>query len=233
MTLILRIETSPSPQSRTEYHYEGGVLVIGRGEDADWRLNDPDNFISRSHVRVSMDGDDYIATDSSRSGLFVDGSPRPLGPGNRQRLENKMRLRLGDVVIIALITSSDEVADQVPSWDSEREKVNVLTSASKETIEHLNEDPFFSTPAKIAKPEPKPKDLPDPFETSDRVKSIAETEREVAAHPDDPFMLQPDRTYDEPEVTIENQKVPHRVEVETQPQNSAPQPLPPEHTRRF
>ncbi|MEM7060511.1 MAG: type VI secretion system-associated FHA domain protein TagH [Pseudomonadota bacterium] len=222
MTLVLKIESSTSPQPRTEYRYDGGVLVIGRGEDADWRLNDPDNFISRSHCRVSMDGDDYVVTDTSRGGLLVDGSPRPLGPGNIQRLENKMRLRLGDLVIVAQIEAPDQDASLAPQPTVEPEHVSSKSNGKTKAFEPLKEDPFFSTSARQVSTEPKPKDLPDPFEVTEQATSIAEAESEVAAHPDDPFKMDPFSPAEEIERAKPEEQAEPRTEVRTEPQIAKP-----------
>ena len=179
MTLILRIESSPFPQTQTEYRYNGGILVIGRGEDADWRLNDPDQHISRNHCRVSMDGDDYLITDASRGGLFVDGSQRPLGAGNAQRLENKMRLRLGDLVLVTQIDEigSKDVEDLASDEPPQPGFQEPPAGEGTEGVSGLNNDPFFSSPVKKIVRESKPESLPDPFDTTTPDIAVAARER--------------------------------------------------------
>ncbi len=99
MTVRLVIEHATHPQRETSRTWEGGELVIGRGQDAGWQLDDPDQFLSRRHAIVSDIGGVPHVTDASRGGLFVDGAAAPLGPGNTRALEDGMRLRLGDFVL--------------------------------------------------------------------------------------------------------------------------------------
>jgi serine/threonine protein kinase len=61
------------------------VLVVGRGEDCDLRLNDPS--VSRVHARITLlDGRVYLEDAGSRWGTLVNGIPtesRELTPGDR------------------------------------------------------------------------------------------------------------------------------------------------------
>jgi pSer/pThr/pTyr-binding forkhead associated (FHA) protein len=84
-------------QGRTFSLAEGQTLVIGRGETASARLNDP--FASRSHCRVEVDGGKYRLTDAgSRSGTLVNGQPIAkceVKPGDLLRIGNtELRFRL-------------------------------------------------------------------------------------------------------------------------------------------
>jgi type VI secretion system protein ImpI len=96
--VVIVLEHAPTPQRETRRVYHGGQMSIGRGDDADWRIDDPDMFVSRKHCVISDDSGAPTATDASTGGLFVDGATTPLGAGNSARLENDMRLRMGDFV---------------------------------------------------------------------------------------------------------------------------------------
>ncbi len=142
--LILILEHAPTPQRESRRVYFGGGLSIGRGDDADWQIDDPDMFVSRKHCVISDEGGVPTVTDASRGGLFVDGASQPLGPGNSVALEHDMRLRLGDFVIRV------EMEDAGPK-----------TAAPKS---HGGAFSFEFAPAK--EPEERrdrPKDLPAPF----------------------------------------------------------------------
>lgn len=99
MSIRLVIENAPHSQSQMERTFEGGELTIGRGNDADWQIDDPDQFVSRKHCVISEDDGGYKVTDASRGGVFIDGASTPLGAGNSAVLEHGMRLRLGDIVL--------------------------------------------------------------------------------------------------------------------------------------
>ena len=110
MTLRLIIEHAPHPQRSVERLLEAGDLSIGRGAECDWQLDDPDMFISRKHCVISGQDGQFTVTDASRGGLFLDGRDKPLGAGVAARLENGMRLRMGDLVIRAELVAVRPVA---------------------------------------------------------------------------------------------------------------------------
>ncbi len=99
MTLKLIFEHMPTPQQTAEWTYHGGQMSIGRGDDADWQIDDPEKYVSRKHLVVSDETGQPMVTDASTGGLFVDGASEPLGAGNAVPLEDGMRLRFGDFVM--------------------------------------------------------------------------------------------------------------------------------------
>ncbi|MEO0916189.1 MAG: type VI secretion system-associated FHA domain protein TagH [Pseudomonadota bacterium] len=146
MEMRLILEHAPTSQAVTEMAFQGGQMTVGRGQDADWRIHDPDNFISRKHFVVSSEGDHVVITDASSGGLFVDGATEALGPGNSVRVEDGMRLRFGDFV--ARIETGAARAD-TPRPDNAK-------AAS----------PFdfaFEAPEETAGPTERPDTLPEPF----------------------------------------------------------------------
>ncbi|WP_299987984.1 type VI secretion system-associated FHA domain protein TagH [uncultured Ruegeria sp.] len=147
MSVTLTLESAPHAQSETQKTYLGGQMVIGRGDECDWRLDDPEMFISRRHLILTDESGELTALDASSGGLFIDGSSEPLGTGNSVKLEHQMRLRLGDFVIcIDLHGAEVQKTPQPPS----------------------SSDTFFDfgTPEmQDNTPKERPKDLPDPFGT--------------------------------------------------------------------
>lgn len=177
MSVTLTLENAPHAQSETQKTYLGGQMLIGRGEECDWRLDDPDMFISRKHLILTDESGELAVLDASSGGLFVDGSPEPLGTGNSRRLEHQMRLRLGDFVI--RVDLHDTAADETPAQQPARDGFfdfgtpEVQDTASKERPKELP-DPFGTKSAsgdwdKWAEPDepsapPRPLDQRDPFE---------------------------------------------------------------------
>lgn len=177
MALRLIIEHAPAPQPETERLLEAGDLSIGRGAECDWRIEDPEMFVSRKHCVISGEDGRFQVTDASRGGLFLDGADTPLGAGNSAALEHGMRLRLGDVVIRAEVVGARTAAEP-PARPPE-----------------LGGDDFF---ARRPQPEPpaRPQGLPEPFETG-RPSHAGPADRDRPAPPpafDDPFTLDPVRT---------------------------------------
>ncbi|MEO5757526.1 MAG: FHA domain-containing protein, partial [Mesorhizobium sp.] len=99
MSLLLTLEQGPRTQAVRQARLDEGELVIGRSAEAGWQIDDPDMFVSRAHCKISGGQDGYFVTDTSSSGLFINDAENPLGTGNSMRLQNGMRLRLGDYVV--------------------------------------------------------------------------------------------------------------------------------------
>lgn len=172
MTVRLVIEHATHPQRETSRTWEGGELVIGRGGDAGWQLDDPDQFLSRRHAIVSDIGGVPHVTDASRGGLFVDGAAAPLGPGNARALEDGMRLRLGDFVLRVEMQAetgrSSAPPARAPSLSFEFGPAEAPAAPAQRPADLPN--PFGAAPpgAFPATPDrapraPRPLDMDDPF----------------------------------------------------------------------
>jgi type VI secretion system protein ImpI len=177
MTLRLTIEHSPHPQDRREMRHPGGEFSIGRGAECSWQINDPDMYVSRKHCVITGEAGQFVVTDASRGGLFIDGRDQPLGPGNAARLESGMRLRLGDTVIRVEIEASVTAAPPRTQAPAQRQ---------------LTHDDFFSAPVTPPAPVQRPEGLPKPFDTGPTDARHYDTTPDRAAPPplfDDPFTL--------------------------------------------
>ena len=179
MTLRLTIEHSPHPQDRREMRHPGGEFSIGRGAECSWQLNDPDMYVSRKHCVITGEAGQFIVTDASRGGLYIDGKDQPLGPGNAARLEPGMRLRLGDTVIRVEIEAPAPVATPRTQAPVPRQ---------------MTHDDFFSQPVTPPPPVQRPQGLPQPFDTGPTDARRYATTPDRAPPPplfDDPFTLDP------------------------------------------
>lgn len=92
MSCTLTIENVPSLASGDPVSMalnEHG-LSIGRANHADWTLPDPRNFISSLHADIDYIDGQYVLTDRSTNGTFING--------NSQRLTGPHALREGDLI---------------------------------------------------------------------------------------------------------------------------------------
>lgn len=81
--------------SRVEFGGAGGI--IGRHQDCDWVLDDPERFVSSRHVRVSSRGDTFYIEDTSTNGTFL--NDELIGKGNKKTLSTGDTLRLGRYIL--------------------------------------------------------------------------------------------------------------------------------------
>lgn len=171
MMLRLVLENAPRPQEFTEIPYAGGQVVIGRSDEADWRLEDPDMFVSRRHAILSEENGTVMVTDASSGGLYIDNAANPLGAGNSVPLDQGMRLRLGDFVF----------------------RVETSTADNSTPEPALPDSPFDFGPAqKAEEPAARPENLPDPFGMRREDRFPARSETPPTPRPfaqEDPFGL--------------------------------------------
>ena len=64
------IQCPPSQGADIARDLGTGRLVIGRGPDCDWILNDPERTLSKIHCMVEFKGGVYIVIDSSTNGVI-------------------------------------------------------------------------------------------------------------------------------------------------------------------
>src|SRR5262245_60231068 len=81
---------------------------IGRAQDNDWVLPDPDRYVSSHHVKVAFRGGKWVLEDTSTNGTFINGSDTPASVDGPYSLQDGDRLRLGDY---ELLVSIDERND--------------------------------------------------------------------------------------------------------------------------
>ncbi|HVH02312.1 MAG TPA: FHA domain-containing protein, partial [Amaricoccus sp.] len=116
MSLLLSLVRAPRPQQVRQMRLSEGELVIGRSAEADWRIDDPDQYVSRAHCTIFGQDGAFTVTDTSSGGLFVDEDRRPLGSGRSVPLRDGMRLRLGDYVVqVELRAEAGVAAAPAPS----------------------------------------------------------------------------------------------------------------------
>ncbi|MCV3207153.1 type VI secretion system-associated FHA domain protein TagH [Mesorhizobium sp. YC-39] len=183
MSLLLTLEQGPRSQAERQTRLDEGELVIGRSADAGWQIDDPDMFVSRAHCKITGGRDGYFVTDTSSSGLFINDSDSPLGAGNSARLQNGMRLRLGDYIIyvdLQTAAQASAASQSVPERSP---------PASRAPIS-IGRDDFFSATVEEEPRRPRPADLPNPFEQPVPGAFERANQRSSPAF-DDPFSLDP------------------------------------------
>ncbi|MDR3435266.1 MAG: type VI secretion system-associated FHA domain protein TagH [Telmatospirillum sp.] len=86
---------------------DGANFTIGRGEENDWVVNDPQRHLSKQHCRIELRGDTYYIVDTSTNGVFIGGAAKPLGRGNAQALQDGDEINLGPCCLRLEIGKAD------------------------------------------------------------------------------------------------------------------------------
>lgn len=74
---------------------DGSPFTIGRGPSCSWALPDPERHVSKCHCVIEHDGRDWIVTDTSTNGLYINRREEPLGPNRSAVLHEGDILSLG------------------------------------------------------------------------------------------------------------------------------------------
>ena len=82
--------------------------TIGRGEENTWVIEDPDRFISSTHTQIVFENGHYYLSDVSTNGTFLNGSPEPIGNGNRVPLKDGDVFSLSDYEFQVTMRSEQE-----------------------------------------------------------------------------------------------------------------------------
>lgn len=81
---------------------------IGRAQDNDWVLPDPDRYVSSHHAKVSFRTGSWVLEDTSTNGIFINGADTPASVEGPYSLQDGDRLRLGDYEILVSIDERND-----------------------------------------------------------------------------------------------------------------------------
>jgi type VI secretion system FHA domain protein len=101
MALVLRVVAAGScPVTEGETRIcDADTFTIGRGNENDWIIADPERHLSKQHCRFERRDGGYYVVDTSRNGVFVGASATPLGTGNGQLLKDGDDIDLGPCAV--------------------------------------------------------------------------------------------------------------------------------------
>jgi predicted component of type VI protein secretion system len=106
-TLRLFLQSEPFNQL-DQRQLDSGELVIGRGEDADWRLTDPTHRLSRRHCAIAVDAGAVSLRDLSANGVFLGPKRERAQSDTPVNLPAGQTVRLGDYMIFIDVDSRDQ-----------------------------------------------------------------------------------------------------------------------------
>ena len=120
MSLRLRVVSDHRRQLAERHTVVFGVSggSIGRANDNDWVLPDPQRYVSAHHARVHFRDGHFYLEDLSTNGAYANDQPEPLSKlgSSGYQLKNGDVLRLGDYQILVALES--ETVPEIPQLDS-------------------------------------------------------------------------------------------------------------------
>jgi len=103
ITIINSPENVSISDSNSRHTFTEGGGTLGRGPDNNWVLDDPDNYVSANHARVTYENDHYTLFDLSQNGTFVNGSRHALGKGEKFDLKEGDKFMISDYEFVVNI----------------------------------------------------------------------------------------------------------------------------------
>jgi type VI secretion system protein len=97
--LILILTGDVSPGADKTRTLSSGTLSIGRGPGNDWVLPDPERILSKTHCTITEEDGEFILTDLSSNGVYVNGASQPTVRESSIVLAEGDVFRLGDYVM--------------------------------------------------------------------------------------------------------------------------------------
>ncbi len=96
-----------SPRQVAVKRFDSAGGTLGRSEQADWCLPDPERVVSGVHAVISFSNGSYSISDKSTNGLFVNRAVEALGAGNSHTFSDGDIICLGDYEIQVALIDAD------------------------------------------------------------------------------------------------------------------------------
>src|SRR5262245_40157944 len=107
---MIRCPDDVAPERR---EVRGGEFSVGRGQDNQWVVADPERRLSKRHCRFVYGSGHWELHDLSTNGTYVNQASEPIGKGAAQKLRNGDRVTFG---LYDIEVSIDE--EEAPGRDS-------------------------------------------------------------------------------------------------------------------
>ncbi len=143
---LIKSPASIKPKElRKRFGPKGGT--IGRAAGNDWILADPDRFLSSRHCQITCKDGQYLLTDLSTNGTYINGASEPVGRGTAVPLVEGDSIDLGDYRFKVAIesdsgreTSSDAPLNGLGLIEVEEHPMDAAVLNRSELIRHSYAD---------------------------------------------------------------------------------------------
>lgn len=112
MDLLLEIishQRHSLPAEHTQFTFSTAGGTIGRNQNCNWCIDDPERLISGSHCSIVFENNHFYIHDTSTNGLFINDQPNPLG-SQVHTIANGDLLSLGQYQLRATLMAQQERA---------------------------------------------------------------------------------------------------------------------------
>jgi type VI secretion system protein len=112
---------------------------IGRAQDNDWVLPDPDRYVSSHHCKIAFRAGEWVLEDTSTNGVFINGSDTPASVEGPYSLQDGDRLRLGDYeLVVSIDERNDFPSDASGQMPAPKRVRNAPLSVAEDLGEELD-----------------------------------------------------------------------------------------------
>ena len=101
--------------AKRNFHFEQEGGSIGRTEDNDWVLTDPNSYISGTHVHIICKHGSYFIKDESTNGTFLKNPYKKLPKGHPVKINASDVFIIGDHELQARYSNNDYSQDDIIS----------------------------------------------------------------------------------------------------------------------
>ena len=131
MPISLRISSYQrlTPGQQERYTSDLDAVTLGRGIDNDFVLPDPQRFMSSVHCRIERREDDYVLTDLSTNGTFINGSEQRMARNASVVLSNNDQIRLGDYEFVVELSEDSDSTSRTSTDSEPGQEADEATSA--------------------------------------------------------------------------------------------------------
>lgn len=136
-----------TPGQQEIFKSDRDAFTIGRNEENDWAIPDPQRFLSGVHCRIHHQSDRYYLTDTSTNGVFLNGAEQRLKRNETTPLSHQDQFRIGDYEFEVLIDDSASAGASTDTVDFDEDPFDdnatvIGQTDSSDDFEDEFDDPF-------------------------------------------------------------------------------------------
>lgn len=107
--VMIRCPDNVAPERR---EVRGGEFSIGRGQDNQWVVADPERHLSKKHCRFVYGAGEWELQDLSTNGTFINQASESIGKGAAQKLRNGDRVKFGQYELEVIIDEEEAAPER-------------------------------------------------------------------------------------------------------------------------